>query len=43
MTLPSSIMVAIGGVDEAVVAVDGGKTMTKARCPLFDEENMFLR
>ena len=36
-------MVAIGSVDEAVVDVDGAKTMTKPRCPLFGEMSVFLR
>lgn len=43
MTLPSSTVVAIGGVDEAGADVDGGKTMTNPRRPLFEEMSVFLR
>ena len=36
-------MVATGSVDDVVVEVDGGKTMTKPRRPLFGELIEFLR
>lgn len=43
MTLPSSIVVGLGGADGVVFEGDGGKTITKARFPLFGEVNIFRR